>query len=115
VTTKRLPNEIVATTYTPTGQVATITDNRGTTSYGYDARDRVTSVTLPEGWTLAYTYDAAGNRATVTSQYGTEAAKTTAYVYDSANRLQKVTSPEGEVTTFTYDAAGNRATETLPN
>ena len=115
VTTKRLPNEIVTTTYTPTGQVATVSDNRGTTSYTYDARDRVTQVTLPEGWTLGYTYDAAGNRATVSSQYGTEAAKTTAYVYDSANRLAKVTSAEGEVTTFTYDAAGNRATEVLPN
>ncbi len=32
----------VLTTYTATGQVATVTDSRGTTRYTHDVRDRVT-------------------------------------------------------------------------
>ncbi len=34
----------------------------GTTTYKYDAQGRVIEVDYPNGWIVAYTYDAAGNR-----------------------------------------------------
>jgi YD repeat-containing protein len=47
---------------------------------------------------------AAGNRTSIATQFGTEAAKTVTFEYGAANRLTRTTSAEGEVTTFTYDA-----------
>ena len=120
--TKTLPATGVGTlahtvsyTYTPTGQVATVEDERGVTRHAYDARDRLVQVAHPEGWTVDYGYDAAGNRTSLSTKFGTEAARTTTNVYDRANRLTRTTSAEGEVTTFAYDAAGNRTASSLPN
>ena len=113
---KTLPGgNTVSYTYTATGQVETVADARGVTRYSYDPRDRVTKVEHPEGGVVSYTYDAAGNRASMTTQWGTQAAKTTLYEYDAANRLAKLTNPENQVWRWTYDLAGNRSTATLPN
>ena len=87
---KTLPGgNTVSYTYTATGQVATVADARGLTKYTYDERDRVTKVEHPEGGVVSYTYDPAGNRASMTTQWGSEAAKTTLYEYDAANRHNK--------------------------
>jgi YD repeat-containing protein len=43
-----------------------MTDASGTTNYGYDSMDRLTSKATPEG-TLSYTYDAAGHVASIIS------------------------------------------------
>ena len=40
------------------------------TGYGYDALERVTSVTTPLGKTTSYGYDPDGNRTTVTDPDG---------------------------------------------
>lgn len=109
------PATVVSYTYTPTGQVASVEDTRGITTYQYDGRDRLTQVSVPEGWVTTYQYDAAGNRTHVTTRFGSEAPQTTVHEFDRAGRLTKVTSPEGEVTVYTYDAAGNRKTASLPN
>jgi YD repeat-containing protein len=55
-----LSDSAVTFTYTPTGQVATMTDSGGTITYIYDSQDRVISKATPVG-TLTYSYDAAGN------------------------------------------------------
>ena len=36
-------------TFTPTGQRASMSDGSGTTTYGYDAQDRLTSKATPQG------------------------------------------------------------------
>ena len=59
---------------------------------------------------ISYTYDDAGNRASVTVASGT-----TGYTYDELNRLETVTDPDGGVTVYTYDAVGNRESMTYPN
>jgi YD repeat-containing protein len=69
----------VSYAYTPTGQVATVEDERGVTRHAYDARDRLAQVAHPEGWTVSYGYDAAGNRTSLSTKFGTEAAKTTTF------------------------------------
>ncbi len=111
--------QTVTRSYTATGQVASVTDAHGTTTYQYDSRDRLTQVELPIGVILSYAYDAAGNRSEVTiktpAANGKPAASyATRYSFDADNRLATVTSPTGEVTSFSYDAAGRRSQVTRP-
>lgn len=100
----------VRTTYTATGQVATVTDARGTTTYAHDARDRVIRIDTPDGQWVAYAWDGNGNRTALTTPTGT-----TTYAYDDSNRLVQVTDPAGAVTTYAWDEAGNPTEQTLPN
>lgn len=97
--------------YTATGKRETETDkSNGVTNYVYNLRDLLISRTDPNGSTISYTYDAAGNRISVTTPAGT-----TGYTYDALNRLAMVTDPEGGITNYTYDAVGNRIGITYPN
>ena len=58
-------------------------DSHGTTVYGYDALDRLTSVTYPSGKSVTYGHDAVGNRNSLAYADG----KLVNYTYDAANRL----------------------------
>ena len=105
----------VSFTYTNTGKRHTMTDASGTTTYTYDNMDRLTSKQTPEG-TLSYTYDAAGNLATMTSS-NTHGVSVT-YQYDTLNRLSAVVDNNltGQNTTnYLYDTASNVDTVTYPN
>ena len=114
--TKTLPGgNAVSYTYTPTGQVETVTDVRGPTRYTFDLRDRLTKVEHPEGWVVEYGYDEAGNRTSVSTRWPGEVPRVTSYTHDGAGRIVTVTGPGGELTTFGYDAAGNRTSAVLPN
>ena len=85
--------------------------NGVTTTDGYDAAGRLTSITHTKGAaTLAsfsYVLDENGNRRAVTSAAGTEG-----YTLNELNQLTKVTLPGGSTIDYTYDPAGNRATRT---
>lgn len=59
------------------GQTRTKTDNQGTTTYDWDARGRLAKVTLPNGQTASYGYDALGRRTGRTA-----AGLTTNFLYD---------------------------------
>lgn len=106
---------IASFTYTPTGQLETVTDNRGVTSYAYDELGRLLSRTDPDGpyltsgASIEYGYDAAGNRTSVTTPTGT-----VEYAFDSQNRLKTVTDDAG-VTSYSYDEVGNLIRTELPN
>jgi YD repeat-containing protein len=43
-----------------------IADSAGTTTWGYDALDRLTSASYPSGDAVSYGYDAVGNRTSLT-------------------------------------------------
>jgi RHS repeat-associated protein len=111
-----LSDSAVTFTYTPTGQLATMTDAGGTITYNYDSQDRVISKSTPAG-TLTYTYDAAGNLASMSSSNANGVS--ISYTYDQLNRLSTITDnrlPQGAGTTvYTYDSASNLATVTWPN
>lgn len=84
--------------------------NTEVTTYGYDSLNRLSTVTDGEG-TTEYTYDAVGNRKSVTYGNGTE----TAYDYDALNRLTKLTTTNAlnQVQAdyrYTLDDTGRRAT-----
>ena len=78
------------------------------TTYVYDGLGRLTNESVSGGTSLAYTYDARGNRATLTATG--EAYYSIAYTYDAANRLLSELKNESNVltsTSYTYDANGN--------
>ncbi|HZS08720.1 MAG TPA: RHS repeat-associated core domain-containing protein [Blastocatellia bacterium] len=67
-------------TFDAHGQRRTKTEAGGTTQYTWDARGRLTGVTLPNGQQVSYGYDALGRRASRTAS-GT----TTGFLYDGAD------------------------------
>ncbi len=106
----------VTFTYTASGQIKTIVDGRGTTTFNYDGRGWLVSRIDPDGpylasgATIEYGYDAAGNRTFVKTPSGV-----TTYEYDEQNRLEKVTDPDLAETKYLYDAEGNLERTQLPN
>jgi RHS repeat-associated protein len=97
------------------GLVTSTTDARGFTStFAYDAMNRLTGQTLADTSTTAststFTYDGDGNRTGVTDPLN----HTTSYAFDKLNRLTGVTDALNETTTYNYDAAGNRTGITNP-
>jgi RHS repeat-associated protein len=103
----------------------TATDATGTTTFTYDAADRMTSVSYPSGQSLTFTYDAGGRRIRMVDQSGytvnysyTPAGDLSqltdgsnqpivTYQYDAARRLQEQDNANGTFTTYGYDADGN--------
>lgn len=107
-------------TYDSRGNALTATDARGnTTSYTYDALDRLTAVTnaAPFGYATRYCYNANGKIARIERQTGDASHpwQTTAFGYDILDRLKAVTNDLGQVTQYTYDANGNRTQVTDAN
>jgi RHS repeat-associated protein len=121
---------VLSTTYTASGKVASLTRAIGGTSkitrYSYDLLDRLTDVvnadqaklhyvydaagqrtqftlTAPDGQnqTIDYTYDVAGNLATVAT-----GNQTFTYKYDAANLKVERDDPNGVVTKYTHDSSG---------
>jgi len=82
----------------------------GTTSYTYDALNRLSSLTNPDGKIVTFGYDALGRRTRLTYPNGTE----TTYAYDAASQLTQVLHRKIADSTalafnnYGYDLAGNR-------
>jgi len=65
-------------------------------AYGYDALNRLVSVTHPDGAVTRFGYDNVGNRQTVTRLTASGAMfSTTAYTYDALNRLTNQVNTAG--------------------
>ena len=75
----------------------------GTTKYAYDSADRL----LAAG-TRTFTYDANGNRVSVTDA---SIHQTRTFTYDAANRLTAATGPKNS--SFAYDGDGNRIAQSV--
>ncbi len=91
---------IASFTYTldAVGNRRTMVDGDGTTTYTYDALNRLTRVVYPGGETVDYTYDPMGSRLTLTSSV----SGAISYTYDAADQLLTAGA-----TTYTWDANGN--------
>jgi YD repeat-containing protein len=93
-----------------------MTDASGTTTYGYDVRDRLLSKATPYG-TLTYTYDAATNVRSVRSNDTT--GLTVTYTYDELNRLSTVVDNRlgagANTTTCVYSPTSTPKSVMLPN
>jgi len=91
----------ISYTYDLAGNVLTMADWTGTTTYSYDNIYQLISATYPNLGTTTYTYDPAGNRITQNSL---------TYSYNNLNQL--ISKSDG--TTYTYDLNGNLITKTTP-
>ncbi|WP_342481462.1 RHS repeat-associated core domain-containing protein [Paenibacillus sp. FSL L8-0340] len=99
--------------YDHNGNITAVTEvlNNGaakTTSYGYDALNRLLSIKRPNGQSTQYTYDVRGNRLTSSESVSTSLdLSDTSYTYDLQNTLTGLTK-NGNKTIFTYYADGLR-------
>lgn len=99
--------------YNAANDVLSITDGvapGNSQTFGYDALDRLTSATGGYG-SLAYTYDANGNRLTETPAAPVTLdglGSITGFAYNQAGRLASTTAGTQQLTQYTYDAFGQR-------
>ncbi|WP_163562510.1 RHS repeat-associated core domain-containing protein [Janibacter melonis] len=79
-----------------TSRVDTHNSTTKNTAWALDARNRVTAENLP-GVANSYTYDVAGNMASMTTPRGT-----TGYTYDIENDPKTITPPDGNTINYSY-------------
>jgi len=122
--------------YNTASQITQIAEPSRTRNFGYDATDRLTSMTSPTLTGETYAYDAVGNRtsshlsasythqpfnklvSTSTATYSydnngnliskTDSSGVWQYSWDYENRLKQVTRPDGTTISYKYDALGRR-------
>ncbi len=93
-------NRTTTYTYNERGNLASITDpKRKTTTYSYDLLERVIETTYPDRHRTKYLYDANGNMTTLTTPTPTDHT----FTYSGVNRRTNYTSPLQSTTTYTYD------------
>lgn len=89
--------------YDEEGNIVSAFNNDIAYTFEYDDLNRLLKKNiLTWNKSLSYTYDAAGNRKTMTDHDG----GLTTYNYDSNNRLISLTNPSNLTTSFEYDAGG---------
>jgi len=116
-------NSLITMTYDTRGNLLTSTEQDdpngpATTTFTYDDANRVTQIqyakpdnTLIE--TIAYTYDANGNRTSKTSGAANAPETPFSASYDQANRMTSLAlTATGQSFTLAYDDNGNLATKT---
>ena len=91
--------------YDARDNLTTVTDARNnTTTYTYNGFDEKVTQVSPDTGTTTYTYDEAGNLATRTDARGITATSG----YDALNRLASVTYPDASLNvTYSYDQGPN--------
>jgi RHS repeat-associated protein len=96
-------------TGTQCGQLATVTNALGhvTTYNSYDGNGRLLQVTDPNGLVTSYTYDLRGRVTSITETPPAGSARVTSYTYDSVGQLLTATAANGTVLTYAYDTAHN--------
>jgi len=98
-------------TYDHRGLLASAANGTDTLTWSYDLAGRMVSEqSAKNASTVAYTYDPAGNRATVSL----DGAPFASYGYDTASRLTSITR-ESNVFSFAYDSSSRRTSMTYPN
>ncbi|WP_433023397.1 RHS repeat-associated core domain-containing protein [Kribbella sp. CA-294648] len=91
------------------GRRTAMIDALGTTRFGYDSFDRLSSVTRP-GATIAYQWDRAGNLAARTA-----AGHTESYTWDQVDRLSSAKVDGKTLASYSYDLARGSVTVKRPS
>ena len=115
VTSKVKPDDTVSYSYDRVGNLLDVIDGDSHVTFVYDAVNRPTQAhtgaTSGQPQTMiTYTYDADGNRQTMTDPAG----GVTSYTYDEMSQLLELIDPSGHSYTFTYDSLSRRTGVTLP-
>jgi RHS repeat-associated protein len=95
-------NHSISYTYSPTGQLATISNslNQTITLSNYDNYGNPQSVVFPDNTTLTMTYNQRGNVLSKNYQ-----GQTMSFTYDNAQQLTQIIYPSGNYNTMVYDTA----------
>lgn len=92
-------------TYDALGRRLTDSQTNGSATYQYDAANRLTRITWPDGFYVTYDHDVAGNITAIRENGATSGAGVLAsYGYDSQGRRTSITRGNGTSTSYTYDA-----------
>jgi|GEM_PF-1537671 len=98
----------VTYTYYNTGLRESMIDGTGTTSYGYDSLNRLTSVQDSAGRVMTYTLDLADNITGIRyPDVRLGEARTSVRTYDETNRLKRVYNFASGYTEYDYDRNSN--------
>ncbi len=107
----------VTAAYDAVGRVLSVSNSVAASTFAYDVANQLLSESitingLSGAKTVAYTYDADGNRATLTDPNGSVIT----YSYTGRGQVASIVADgPPPMASFTYDAAGNRASRTLEN
>jgi RHS repeat-associated protein len=107
----------VSKSYDAAGRLTSLTNANCTLTYSYDAANQLLAESYAFGGaigtkTVGYSYDADGNRLTLTYPDGSQVA----YAYTGRNQVASISAGgPPPLATFTYDIAGNRLTKALEN
>ena len=133
--TSSIPTSTFTYTYDPAGLETSVQGPGGTTTYGYDADQRLTSVTDPssgafsQSWDPAseltaitrpnnvndaITYDAAGDLTSLHSTNGSTLLNQADYTYNTSGLVSSFTNTTG-TTTYGYDGSGQLTSATYPS
>lgn len=118
------------------GFLASVTEAGNTTSYGYDTRGALNSVSYPGGASESRVNNSLGDPVTITDPLGrqttigynqrrevtnrttpgtaTSGTRTTLTGYDNERNAASMQSPRGDITSSTYSATRKLLTTTLP-
>ncbi len=102
--------------YDSEGQVATASDNTGTTITSYDSASRFAGFENGAGASIEYVRDTVGQVTQVRTKSAPGASfGDTSYTYNAVGNITSITDPLGGVTSFTYDAVHRKTSCSLPN
>jgi len=106
----------VTRTYDAAGRLLSSANSASTSSYTYDNGNQMLSETQTNAnigtpWTLAYGYNADGNRTGVTYPSGTAVT----YGYTNRNQINAIAVGGTTLASYAYDANGNPVSKTLAN
>ncbi|HEX3044234.1 MAG TPA: RHS repeat-associated core domain-containing protein [Bacillota bacterium] len=97
--------------YDNMGNILSESEGQNTLAFEYNPLGYLTKATDIFGRSIDYSYDQAGNCASLTLP----GQKAFTYTYDELNRLLTVTAPNQDVFRYEYDAAGRRTKLSYPN
>jgi YD repeat-containing protein len=112
------PGFTVETAWDEFGRVSGVTDASGTTTYTYDALDRLTAASPSAGrksLSRTYTKDLGNQRWSVRTDLAGGAGGVWQAYEDTKGRVARVISPYAQTSDLTYNALGQPLTKTLPN
>jgi YD repeat-containing protein len=98
--------------YDADGNLTSMADSSGTTSYTYNALNQQVTEQTPSMGTNTYTYDGVDDLLTA---HDGKLNRTTTYTYNPLDLVASVKDSQGNTTTFGYDKDGNKTVENLPS